>query len=143
MQACFTIDQVTPVNGISTSLLREQLEIWSEKELLWVLGAQASTPSLWEQVSRELSWHLCTFWAKGFLQGATRKEGFYLKCDQTTMTQNDIDNGRIICEVGAAPASPAEFVVFRITFQLQSPWLFGSSIKRLLTHVVPSTSLMR
>ena len=34
--------------------------------------------------------------------------------DRTTMTQNDIDNGRLVCEIGVAPAYPAEFVIFRI-----------------------------
>jgi hypothetical protein len=31
------------------------------------------------------------------------------------MTQDDIDNGRLICEIGNAPVKPAEFVIFRIT----------------------------
>ena len=30
------------------------------------------------------------------------------------MTQDDIDNGRLICEIGIAPVKPAEFVIFRI-----------------------------
>lgn len=120
MRACFGIEQVTPANGITTSLLRELLEIWCEKDLLWVLGARTITPSVWEQVTRDLSGNLCSLWAKGFLQGATRKEGFYVRCDQTTMTQTDIENGRIVCEVGLASASPGEFVVFRIRFQLRS-----------------------
>ena len=120
MRACFIIEQVTPANGITTTLLYEHLEIWCEKELLWILGQQANTPSLWEQVSRDLSGNLCTLWAKGFLQGATRKEGFYVRCDHTTMTQDDIKNGLLICEVGVAPIAPAEFEIFRIRFQLRS-----------------------
>ena len=31
------------------------------------------------------------------------------------MTQDDIDNGRLICIIGIAPVKPAEFVIFRIT----------------------------
>ena len=31
------------------------------------------------------------------------------------MTQDDIDNGRLICQIGIAPVKPAEFVIFRIT----------------------------
>jgi phage tail sheath protein FI len=30
------------------------------------------------------------------------------------MTQNDLDNGRLVCLVGVAPLRPAEFVIFRI-----------------------------
>ena len=36
------------------------------------------------------------------------------RCDRTTMTQDDIDNGRLICVIGIAPVKPAEFVIFRI-----------------------------
>ena len=37
-----------------------------------------------------------------------------MKCDRSTMTQNDLDNGRLICLIGVAAAKPAEFVIFRI-----------------------------
>jgi phage tail sheath protein FI len=30
------------------------------------------------------------------------------------MTQDDIRNGRLVCEIGVAPLRPAEFVIFRI-----------------------------
>ena len=31
------------------------------------------------------------------------------------MSQDDIDNGRLVCVIGVAPVKPAEFVIFRIT----------------------------
>jgi len=39
---------------------------------------------------------------------------FFITCDRTTMTQDDILNGRLVCEIGIAPVRPAEFVIFRI-----------------------------
>jgi len=30
------------------------------------------------------------------------------------MTPDDIDNGRLVCEVGIAPVKPAEFVIIKI-----------------------------
>ena len=30
------------------------------------------------------------------------------------MTQNDLDNGRLVCQIGVAALKPAEFVIFRI-----------------------------
>ena len=36
------------------------------------------------------------------------------RCDRTTMTQDDIDNGRLSASIGIAPVKPAEFVIFRI-----------------------------
>ena len=53
-------------------------------------------------------------WRAGALMGQTEKAAFYVRCDRTTMTQNDIDNGRLVCEIGVAPVKPAEFVVIRI-----------------------------
>ena len=55
-----------------------------------------------------------TTWRSGALQGTTAKDAFFVKCDRTTMTQDDIDNGRLICVIGIAPVKPAEFVIFRI-----------------------------
>ncbi len=46
--------------------------------------------------------------------GAKPEEAFFVRCDRTTMTQNDLDNGRMICLIGVAPTYPAEYVIFRI-----------------------------
>ena len=48
------------------------------------------------------------------LQGIAAEEAFFVKVDRTTMTKDDIDNGRLICIIGIAPVKPAEFVVFRM-----------------------------
>jgi len=47
--------------------------------------------------------------------GTTPDEAYFVRCDRTTMTQDDIDNGRLVCLVGMAPAKPAEFVIFRFS----------------------------
>ena len=53
-------------------------------------------------------------WRTGALLGTKPEEAFFVRCDRTTMTQNDLDNGRLICLIGVAPTNPAEFVIFRI-----------------------------
>ncbi|HSE43378.1 MAG TPA: phage tail protein, partial [Acidobacteriota bacterium] len=62
-------------------------------------------------------------WRDGALVGRTPKEAFFVKCDRTTMTQDDIDNGKLICLVGVAAVRPAEFVLFRI-----GQWSDGTDI---------------
>ncbi len=50
-------------------------------------------------------------------RGAARlqpAEAFFVRCDATTMTQSDLDNGRLVVLIGVAPTKPAEFVIFRI-----------------------------
>ena len=67
----------------------------------------------WQRVISSVSRFLTTVWKNGALFGATPQAAFFVKCDRTTMTQDDIDNGRLICLVGIAPVKPAEFVIFR------------------------------
>jgi phage tail sheath protein FI len=57
---------------------------------------------------------LTTVWRGGALAGTTADEAFFVACDRTTMTEDDLANGRLICVIGVAPVFPAEFVIFRI-----------------------------
>lgn len=69
----------------------------------------------WARVVRSVSNFLVGVWRSGALMGTTPDEAFFVQCDRTTMTQDDIDNGRLVCLVGLAPAKPAEFVIFRFS----------------------------
>jgi hypothetical protein len=79
----------------------------------WVVF-EPNNERLWANVRQTISSFLYNEWTTGALLGATPKEAFFVKCDRSTMTQNDIDNGRLICLIGVAAAKPAEFVIFRI-----------------------------
>lgn len=79
----------------------------------WVVF-EPNDQRLWARVIDSVRLFLRTQWRLGALFGATEKEAFFITCDQTTMTQDDILNGRLICDIGIAPVRPAEFVVFRI-----------------------------
>ena len=70
---------------------------------------------LWASVRQTIVDFLTRVWKSGALLGLTQEEAFFVKCDRTTMTQDDIDNGRLICYIGIAPVKPAEFVIFRIS----------------------------
>jgi len=69
----------------------------------------------WARVTRSVSNFLDGVWRSGALMGTTPDEAYFVRCDRTTMTQDDIDNGRLVCLVGLAPAKPAEFVIFRFS----------------------------
>lgn len=70
--------------------------------------------ALWANVQQTVSSFLYNEWVSGALLGATPQEAFFVRCDRSTMTQADLDNGRLICLVGVAALKPAEFVIFRI-----------------------------
>jgi phage tail sheath protein FI len=69
---------------------------------------------LWAGVRGRLEDLLWKKWQSGALPGAKPEEAFFVRCDRTTMTQADLDNGRLVCLVGVALLRPAEFVILRI-----------------------------
>lgn len=69
---------------------------------------------LWANVRQTISDFLYNEWRNGALLGTTTEEAYFVRCDRSTMTQNDLDNGRLICLIGVAIVKPAEFVIFRI-----------------------------
>jgi phage tail sheath protein FI len=95
-----------------------RLFIFVEQSVLqgtsWVVF-EPNDETTWARVRRSLNGFLTSVWHSGALVGATPDEAFFVRCDNTTMTQDDIDNGRLICLVGMAPARPAEFVIFRFS----------------------------
>ena len=82
----------------------------------WVVF-EPNDEKLWARVKQSISNFLTTQWREGALMGSTPEEAFFVKCDRETMTQDDLVNGRLICEIGVCPVKPAEFVIFRIAQQ--------------------------
>jgi hypothetical protein len=69
---------------------------------------------LWANVRSTVADFLLNEWQNGALLGDKADKAYFVKCDRSTMSQNDLDNGRLICLVGVAALKPAEFVIFRI-----------------------------
>lgn len=89
----------------------------------WVVF-EPNDERLWARVRRSLTDFLTTVWRNGALQGTKPEEGFFVKCDRETMTDDDINNGRLIVMVGLAVVRPAEFVIFRIGQSRRGSHLF-------------------
>ena len=81
--------------------------------LQWVVF-EPNAEELWARVRRAVTNFLLTVWRNGALEGDVPEKGFFVKCDRTTMTRDDLDNGRLIVLIGIAPVKPAEFVIARI-----------------------------
>lgn len=85
-----------------------------ENGMQWAVFEPNAEP-LWATVKRSLTNFLLTVWRSGALEGVTQDEAFFVNVGLDTMSQADIDNGRLIVEIGVAPVKPAEFVIFRIS----------------------------
>jgi phage tail sheath protein FI len=88
----------------------------------WVVF-EPNNESLWVEFKESIIQFLGQLWKDGALMGRKQEESCFVKCDRSTMTQEDIDNGKVICVIGIAPLKPAEFVMFRI-----GQWSSGTDI---------------
>jgi len=89
------------------------LEASIDRGTQWVVF-EPNDPTTWARVTDSVSAFLLTQWRAGALFGRKPEQAFFVRCDETTMTADDILNGRLICNVGVAIVRPAEFVIFRI-----------------------------
>jgi uncharacterized protein len=89
------------------------LERSIEKGTQWAVF-EPNGERLWANVVTTIESFLFNEWKNGRLLGSKPAAAYFVRCDRTTITQNDLDNGRLVCEIGVAPLTPAEFVIFRI-----------------------------
>lgn len=72
---------------------------------LWV-EFENNDETLWGKVRNEVTKFLTKLLEDGALRGNTSEEAFFVKCDRTTMTEDDILNGRLICLFGVSMVDP-------------------------------------
>jgi len=80
----------------------------------WVVF-EPNNSSLWARVQMTVSAFLDNLFRAGMLSGDAPNEAYFVEIGPSTMSQDDILNGRLICNIGIAPSRPAEFVIFRVT----------------------------
>jgi uncharacterized protein len=98
---------------INVSRLLIYLEQSIKKGTEWV-AFEFNNETTWAKVRMVTENFLMYSWKNGLLMGASQKEAYFFKCDRTTMTQSDIDNGRLNMLIGVAVMKPAEFLIFRV-----------------------------
>lgn len=76
---------------------------------------------LWAELRLNIRSFMLTQFRAGAFQGSTPDEAFFVKCDSSTTTQQDIDNGVVNILVGFAPLKPAEFVVLKLSQKVNQP----------------------
>jgi phage tail sheath protein FI len=69
---------------------------------------------LWARIVSAITPFLTGLRLSGALMGTKDEDAFKIRCDRTTMTQDDIDNGRLIVIIWLALTKPAEFVILRV-----------------------------
>jgi phage tail sheath protein FI len=92
-----------------TNMIEESIE----NSMRWTVF-EPNDRFLWKSISRDVSAFLTLLWRQGALMGATPEQAFFVKCDEETNPQEEIDAGKVTTVIGIAPVKPAEFVIFQI-----------------------------
>ena len=79
----------------------------------WVVFEPNDEP-LWAQIRLNVGAFMNNLFRQGAFQGKSPRDAYFVKCDNETTTQNDIDLGIVNIAVGFAPLKPAEFVVIQL-----------------------------
>ncbi len=94
-----------------------RLALYLEESLFrglhWVVFEPNDEP-LWGSIRLNVGAFMNTLFRQGAFQGASPREAYFVRCDASTTTQTDINNGIVNVLVGFAPLKPAEFVVLKI-----------------------------
>lgn len=83
------------------------------RNLGWVVFEPNDEP-LWAAIRTSIEGFMLSLFTQGAFQGSTPSQAFQVKCDKSTTTQTDIDNGIVNIIVAFAPLKPAEFVIVKI-----------------------------
>jgi hypothetical protein len=79
---------------------------------------EPNNEATWDNVRAAVSDLLLREWRSGALKGVRPEDAFFVKCDRSTMTQDDLDNGRLVLLVGVATVKPAEFIILRFSHKM-------------------------
>ncbi len=81
---------------------------------------EPNTSTTWLRVKTMIEAFLTNLWREGALAGASTKEAFFVRVGLgTTMSADDVLNGKMIVEVGMAASRPAEFIILKFEHKLQ------------------------
>src|SRR5262245_342851 len=106
------VGQTEPTGGPTAAYL-DQLRAALERDTQWV-ECEANDEKLWSTVVARIHETLLLEWRQGHLAGDRPERAFFVRCDRTTMSEEDLGQGRLVAIVGVAPLRPAEFVLLRI-----------------------------
>ena len=75
----------------------------------------------WLKVKAMIESYLYGLWERGALAGAKPESAYFVRVGLgTTMTPQDVLEGRMVVEIGVAAVRPAEFIVLRFSHKLQT-----------------------
>ena len=113
LTAARTLSRDPDYRQLSVRRLVTMIERTLERELQWLVF-ESNTDELRGDLRQALVIFLRRLYDANAFTGATEADAFFVRCDETLNPQPVVDAGRLVCEIGIAPAEPLEFIVLRI-----------------------------
>jgi uncharacterized protein len=114
LTAARTLSRVRELRQLSVARLLTVIRLTLERQLAWLVF-EPNGEQTWRFVRRTVSDYLERLHTAGALAGATPRESYFVRCGGDTMSANDLDNGRLIAEIGVAPSEPLEYLLLRLS----------------------------
>ena len=90
-----------------------------QKSTMWAVF-EPNDENTWVKIKCQIANFLTNIWRQGALVGATPEDAFFVNVGvPTTMTADDVKNGRMIVEVGIAASRPAEFITLVFSHKME------------------------
>jgi hypothetical protein len=109
-----TLSRNPDLRQLSVRRLMTMLRLALDRQMQWVVF-EPSTPALRELLRHALLNFLRGLYRGGAFVGASEEEAFFVRVDDSLNPPSSTDLGRLVIEVGVAPAQPVEFIVLRIS----------------------------
>ncbi len=86
------------------------------KKALRPMVFEPNSQPTWKRVQAAIEHYLYRLWQQGALVGNKAEEAYFVRVGKgITMTQDEINQGKMIVQVGMAAVHPAEFIILKFT----------------------------
>jgi hypothetical protein len=114
LTAARTLSSDPDYKQLSIRRLMTMLEVTIDRQAQWLVF-EPNTPALRRDLTFTITQMLRILQREGTFAGATDVESFFVRCDDSLNPRSSQELGRLVAEVGVAPAAPLEYLVLRIT----------------------------
>ncbi len=116
LTAARTLSRDLELRQLSVVRLLTTIRLALQQQLAWLVF-EPNGENTWRAVRRAVGTYLESVHRAGALAGATPGQSYFVRCGRDTMTQNDLDHGRLIAEIGVAPSQPLEYLVLQLSVE--------------------------
>ncbi|MEV7888936.1 phage tail sheath family protein [Streptomyces sp. NPDC002817] len=109
-----TLSSSPEYRQLSVRRLMTMLRLALERQSQWIVF-EPSTAGLRERLRHTLEVFLLDLFRRGAFAGATEQDAFFVRTGDDLNPRHSLELGRLVAEVGVAPAEPLEFLVLRIS----------------------------